>query len=448
MEESYTYVVEGRGNTGEHDPSEVRLGVGRGLFIRPFESGTPGPTSTISQTPLLSSTRYVERTVPSNLEQNSDLGSLIAQLAEKLGESITARLQSDRNTHNSSTTDRCSEMTLPNVKVVMQSEAKEPPMFRGDSSDRFTVHEWENIMCLYIRKRAIPLQEHSQEILARLMGKAGDVVRIKLRNDPSVDHTVNPHVIFDILKQHFSELTYSSMPLADFYNTLPIPGEDAMEYWIRLNKTVDVVNECLKRQGRCIDDPGHEVSMMFIKHCPDQFLSSVFRFKSAEKWSACEIQERLDEHMQGLKARAAVVGPVKPNSGEHIVYSQCYAPVATDTLSTNITVPSAPSPVPMTGTGVDNDCMRSLVNLLDRLVTQQTQVPASLDAQVTVPRFSQKACRVCGASNHSTLSHCRRENRCLKCLSPGHWKRDCPDQTYQRRPQPARSADGQDQQLN
>lgn len=34
------------------------------------------------------------------------------------------------------------------------------------------------------------------------MGKAGDVMRIKLRNDTSVNHTANLHVIFDILKQH------------------------------------------------------------------------------------------------------------------------------------------------------------------------------------------------------------------------------------------------------
>lgn len=104
-------------------------------------------------------------------------------------------------------------------------------------------------MTLYLKKLAIPVHEHSQEVLAGLMGKAGDVVRITLPNNTSVNHTANPHVIFDILKQHFSALTYSSMPLADFYNTLPLPGEDAMECWIRLNKTVDVPDECLKRHG-------------------------------------------------------------------------------------------------------------------------------------------------------------------------------------------------------
>lgn len=448
MAEGYTYFVEGEGNNVEHDSVEDQFGVGRGLFFRPLESRTPGPSVTALHTPQFTSTRYVDRAMPSQVEQNPDLGSLITQLAEKLGESITAKLQSDRSTHNTSTPVQSSEMTLPNVKVVMQSDAKEPPIFRGDSSDKFTVHEWESLVTLYLKKRAIPVHEHSQEVLARLMGKAGDVVRIKLRNNASINHTVKLHVIFDILKQHFSELTYSSMPLADFYNTLPMPGEDAMEYWIRLNKTVDVVDECLKRQGRSIDDPGHEVSMMFIKHCPDQSLASVFKFKSAEKWSACEIQERLDEHMQGKKTRAAAVKPLMPSTVEHKVHSQYHEPIADSAPVPNTTAPSVPSPVPMSSASVDNVCMRSLVNLLDRLVTQHTQVPANLRAQATVPRSFQKVCRVCGASDHSTLSHCRRENRCLKCLLPGHWKRDCPDQTDQRRFQPANSAGGQNQQLN
>lgn len=448
MAEGFTYFVEGEGNNAERDSVEDQFGVGRGLFIRPFESRTPGPNVTTLHTPQLTSTRYVDRAMPSQVEQTPDLGSLITQLAEKLGESITAKLQSDRSTHNTSTPVQPSEMTLPNVKVVMQSDAKEPPIFRGDSSDKFTVHEWESLMTLYLKKRAIPVHEHSQEVLARLMGKAGDVVRIKLRNNTSIDHTVNPHVIFDILKQHFSELTYSSMPLADFYNTLPMPGEDAMEYWIRLNKTVDVADECLKRQGRSIDDPGHEVSMMFIKHCPDQSLASVFKFKSAGKWSACEIQERLDEHMQGRKARAATVKSLKPSTVEHKVHSQYHEPIADNAPIPNTAVPSVPSTVPMTAASVDNVCMRSLVNLLDRLVTQHTQVPANLRAQATEPRSSQKVCRVCRASDHSTLSHCRQENRCLKCLSPGHWKRDCPDQTNHRRSQPANSTGGQNQQLN
>ncbi|KAL7842572.1 hypothetical protein SRHO_G00242610 [Serrasalmus rhombeus] len=297
-------------NVGEDSNSEGNLdtfnpvGMGRGFFSKPISPMMPGQSVNLG-TPGLSSTRYVERARPVQSDQSPDLSALITQLAEKLGESITAQLRSDSGRSEGSRlgvdVKQNSEVTLSNVRLVMQSDAKEPPIFRGDSSDKYTVQEWENLMMQYLRKRAIPVQEHSQEILAKLMGKAGDVVRIKLRNT-SADHLCNPPVIFHILKQHFSDLNYSNMPLADFYNTLPNSDEDAMDYWIRLNKTVDVAEECLKRQGRRIHDLSHEVSMMFLKHCPDESLSRVFKFKAAEKWLASEIQERLDEYMQEKKA--------------------------------------------------------------------------------------------------------------------------------------------------
>lgn len=59
---------------------------------------------------------------------------------------------------------------------------------------------------------------------------------------PLLKPAEDPKLVFDILKQHFSEVTYSSMPLADFYNTLPLAGEGPMDYWIRLNKAVDVAH--------------------------------------------------------------------------------------------------------------------------------------------------------------------------------------------------------------
>ncbi|KAF4097450.1 hypothetical protein G5714_021458 [Onychostoma macrolepis] len=74
-----------------------------------------------------------------------------------------------------------------------------------------------------------------------------------------------------------------------------------MDYWIRLNKAVDVAEECLKRQGRNLEGPSKDVTMMFVKHCPDPALSAVLKFKTADKWKASEIQERLDDHQTQLK---------------------------------------------------------------------------------------------------------------------------------------------------
>lgn len=110
---------------------------------------------------------------------------------------------------------------------------------------------------------------------------------------------------------------------------------------------------------------------MFIKHYPGQSLASVFKYKSAEQWSACEIQEILDEHMQERKTRAAVIRPTKPSTVEYKVHSQCHVSKVDNTSVPNATVQSVPLSVPSTVSCVNNDCMKSLVNLLDRLVTQR-----------------------------------------------------------------------------
>ena len=129
-------------------------------------------------------------------------------------------------------------MNITGVTLVMKTDVKEPPYFRGDGTDRHTVHDWEEMMSVYLNKRGVPPQEYSMEIMSRLMGKARDIVKGTLRSMPSLRPAENSKLVFDILKQHFSEVTYSSMPLADFYNTLPLAGESPIDYWIPLNKAV------------------------------------------------------------------------------------------------------------------------------------------------------------------------------------------------------------------
>ena len=76
-----------------------------------------------------------------------------------------------------------------------------------------------------------------------------------------------------------------------------------MEYWIRLNNAIDIADECLRRQGRSVEDPGREVSMMFIKYCPDSILSNRLSFKAAEEWTSAEVQERIDSFQRELRTR-------------------------------------------------------------------------------------------------------------------------------------------------
>lgn len=150
----------------------------------------------------------------------------------------------------------------------------------------------------------------------------------------------------------------------------------------------------MRRQGPGIDDHRHEVSMMFMKHCPDQSLASVFKYKSAEKWSACDIQERLDEHMQEKKSQTVTTGQLKQNTVERQVLSQSQVPMVDNAPVLNSTVSSTPSSLPPAVASADTDCMKSLVSLLDRLVTQQTQVPANLSSRAAVSHSFQKVCRL------------------------------------------------------
>ena len=105
------------------------------------------------------------------------------------------------------------------------------------------------------------------------------MVTIGLRSRPSLDLKSGPQPVFDILWQHFSDSVTSFMPLADFYDTKPQPTETAVDYWIRLNKAIDTAVDGLKRQGKTLDNPSREVTVMFITHCPDTELSLVFGCK-------------------------------------------------------------------------------------------------------------------------------------------------------------------------
>ncbi|KAI3374357.1 hypothetical protein L3Q82_005963 [Scortum barcoo] len=155
------------------------------------------------------------------------------------------------------------------------------------------------------------------------MGKAKDIVRITLRSSPSMKPQENPKVIYDILRQHFSEVTYSCMPMADFYRTVPVTGETPIEYWLRLNKAVDIAEEGLKRLGRQMENPCQEATMMFVKYCPDPALAAVLKFKAPDKWTTSEIQERID-HYQIERKEQVLSKPKCPRSVT--VHAQTPAP--------------------------------------------------------------------------------------------------------------------------
>ena len=374
---------------------------------------------------------------------NPALSQLITQIALEVGHSISAQLKGKSQTNEGSQvrvqnpgTGQSlvdSTLNLTGVKLVMQSDVREPPVYRGDGSDKHSVHEWEELMDTYLRKRSIQLGEQHQEMLSRLMGKAKDIVRITLRSNPSLKPHENPKVITDILKQHFGGVSRSSMPLADFYSTVPVAGENPVEYWIRLNKAVDAAEEGLSRQGRHIDDPGREVTMMFVKYCPDPSLAAVLRFKAPEKWTAGEIQEHVDRYQietrEQLNTRPHRPGPVRP------VTAHAQTPVSEETfMPSQLVMPPVQAEASVTSTPqFDDNCLRTLIGLLDRTLVQNSQAMAQSNQpmyrQQQSDQSQKRHCKVCKSVEHSTLAHCRRDRLCLSCFKSGHIKKNCSSNT-------------------
>ena len=105
--------------------------------------------------------------------------NLITHIAQQVGQTMmSAQLKGvgeekkSSGTHNESTGagqsfSGTAPLNLTGVRLVMQSDVRQPPIFRGDESDKHSVHDWEEFMNTYLRKRCIPLEDHYQEIMTK-----------------------------------------------------------------------------------------------------------------------------------------------------------------------------------------------------------------------------------------------------------------------------------------
>ncbi len=410
---------------------------GRGRLISELHS-TPVRGATNVGSPVLCSTRIPSNAAPSlhqgvTLPDTNDpvLNNLITHIAQQVGQTIRDQLRvecEERDVKGAQAQSSAGQipsdstyLNLTGAKLVLQSDVKEPPVFRGDGSDKNTVCEWEELMEVYFRKRATHLKEQYLEIMTKLMGKAKDAVRITLRSSPSMRPQENPKIIYDILRQHFSEVTYSCMPMADFYSTVPVTGETPVDYWFRLNKAVDAAEEGLKRLGKHMEDPCQEAAMMFVKYCPDPTLTAIFKFKAPDKWTASEIQEHLDRYQTEMKDQALSKSKCLKPVTVHV-----QAPAPDDSRKSchpgesPVQRESSATPTPP----CNDNCLKVLVSLFENALSQRSHVAQRPAFSDHLPHSS---CRVCQFMEHSILAHCRRERLCLACFEPNHIKRNCPN---------------------
>lgn len=375
------------------------------------------------------------------------LGIVLSDLAKQINSNITASIaalqQASGQPHPSHSSPSLTEADASRVSVTVQSDAKLPPFFRGDHTDKFSVDEWEDVVLNHLRHVNRTEREKSDFVMSRLLGKARDVVRVSLRcsSEPASGHTVS--AVFDILKRNFSELTYSNMPMRDFYNTLPHHGESAMEYWIRLNKAIDVAEECLRRQRRVLEEPGAELVTMFVSHCPDPSLAVSLSFKPAEKWTPSEIQERVDARQRVLKRNEGVArsssSPVSTESVRPLTqFTVQHAepgppPMAPPVFQSH--APAMPESAQSLSPPAAEPSLSHVVTMLDKVLSVCTasmsphaMSPRAVPAQRSqyTNRETRQPCRVCGSLQHTTFSHCKMDRLCHNCLQPGHVKSACP----------------------
>lgn len=210
------------------------------------------------------STPNADHGVPDMLGQMS---SIVHQIGQQLADNIMSHLSpfsldidmpnrqlaGDSKAINSPS----GMVNLSQSQVIQHRKVKEPPSFRGDSSDTIEIEEWEDLLRTFVKKSNMNSDEHVEEILVHLRGKAKDVVKLWIRNCDSAT-TVCPNSVYSLLRKHFSCNHYSPVPLADFYTTLPEVDENPYDCWLRL-KAADVASECLREHGKTLDKPSVEV---------------------------------------------------------------------------------------------------------------------------------------------------------------------------------------------
>lgn len=353
---------------------------------------------------------------------------IISQVGQQIADSIVSRLGplhsfDPRSTCSSSKNSKVdgtdSQMLdLIQSQLSFSRNVKEPPSFRGEVSDTVDLSEWIDVMRDYIKRNNLKTEQQAEEILIHLRGRARDVVKFGIRNS-DIDIVHNPDAIFSILRKHFEGVPCSPLPLADFYTTLPRPNEDAYEYWIRLNRAVDVAAERLKEQGKVLDSPGTEVTRMFIRHCPSKELAITFRSKTIDSWSVREVQNILNEYHSetSLASAERSVGPIRVPVNRTEVESLTPAlPTTSDAQQSR---------------SLEASALERVMGLLERVLLKESVKESSPRAQfkVRLPRIkglNDLPCIVCSCPDHSGLTHCREKRLCFWCYSPDHTRSQCP----------------------
>lgn len=433
------YVGRGRGVLGLPIPFQTSSPVvTSGVLLSDYSGGVLSPSGDNAfpvdhLTAHPNSPKVVNTSTPKPMHDDAALkdqmSTIIQQVGQQLADNIVTHLNKGSFKtltpigHNGmgSTSEpppASQVLDLSQVQFVTQRKVKEPPTFRGESSDSISLCEWEDNMRNYIKKSNLKIEDQAEEILLHLRGRAKDIVKFGIRNS-AIDIQQHPEAIYSLLRKHFNSRQCSPIPLADFYTTLPKDQENPYEYWLRLNRAADVAVDCLKEQGKELDNPSVEITRMFIRNCPSKDLALTFRSKTIDKWSAHEVQDVLNEYHSEMTFKATV--PVRREINA-IEVSSCPA-ACSDKL--DLKQPNVP----------DNSTLERVIGMLEKVLLHSqnsSKTSPGRRPNNSLPKIeglNDTPCSICKDVSHSALSHCRENRLCFQCHSPGHSRLKCPGGT-------------------
>lgn len=378
--------------------------------------------------------------VANNENAMQQLRDLIGELGTQIGESVASRLLASQSqlaseqppvTRSVKTEASGAAVDLSRVSLIVRPDIKEPPLYRGDGDDKCSVQEWIETMEMYLHKRGFSAEEQVDEVLGHLLGRAKSIVKIGLKSCPSSGATINPEMIYSILRRYFSEMPGSCLPLADFYATQPVANESPVDYWVRLNTAADAADRHLRSQGSRMSQMDAEIAMMFIRNCPDPNLACVFKCRPISKWTLTEVQEAIDEHQRERRVKKPAANTAKARILQVATAVPVISPPEPETsqASVNSAKLTATNPhQPADAATSEPNALERVLSMLER-VLERTNQPAHAPNSHHLDSARFTPCRVCGNNTHSTRTHCMRERRCLACLGVGHQKRECPQST-------------------
>jgi len=87
-------------------------------------------------------------------------------------------------------------------------------------SDKYTVHQWIDVVELYLQKSSCPEAEKADTVVSHLLGRAKNIIKVGLKSTAS-SSPASVEKIYDMLRHYFSDHPVSLLPLTDFYATQP-----------------------------------------------------------------------------------------------------------------------------------------------------------------------------------------------------------------------------------